>query len=377
MSMMAMDLYLPAVPSLQKALGLSVTLAQATIAVFLVGLAASQFLWAEIFNKVGPKRAVEIGTGLLLAASIVGALAPNIEILLLARLAQGIAAGAATVVAPSVVRATLSAQEAIRGIAAISTIEAIVPAAAPVLGVALLAYLDWRGILWVLSALTLAVLPFAVRATPRELPGMNRTVDASYLTILANRKYWRIALSHALCIGAMLTFVASAPQLMIHALGQGVEAFAKLQVLGVAAFMVMASQSGRISQWLGPQCAVQWGAWVQVVLCAALLLGSAIAEISFVDVEMFWCLFCGSLAVRGPPAFSDALSLPPAQMGRASAMFMLAILLASAAGTQLVAPFMDGNSVAPLIVAMLIPLLVSVMLVAPYPKAVVPAESTV
>jgi len=44
-SMAAMDLYLPAVPALQTGLGISVPLAQATIAVYLAGLAGAALVW--------------------------------------------------------------------------------------------------------------------------------------------------------------------------------------------------------------------------------------------------------------------------------------------------------------------------------------------
>ena len=40
----------------------------------------------------------------------------------------------------------------------------------------------------------------------------------SWREVLAHRRFVRIALSHALCIGALLTFVSSAPQLVVNAL---------------------------------------------------------------------------------------------------------------------------------------------------------------
>jgi DHA1 family bicyclomycin/chloramphenicol resistance-like MFS transporter len=46
-SMLAMDLFLPAVPTLQRALAVDVERAQATVAIFLADLAASQLLWTE------------------------------------------------------------------------------------------------------------------------------------------------------------------------------------------------------------------------------------------------------------------------------------------------------------------------------------------
>jgi MFS transporter, DHA1 family, multidrug resistance protein len=366
-SMLAMDLYLPAVPNLQQSLGASINLAQATVAIFLAGLAASQLLWGEALNRIGPRRCVLIGVLALVLASLGCALAPSIETVLAMRLLQGIAAGAATVIAPSVVRATLSNEDAVRGIATISMIEAIVPAAGPVLGAVLLNFMDWRGTFWVLAAATALVLPFAVAVTPRQLPGLDRSVPAGYGAILRNGRFARLALSHGLCLGALLTFVASAPQLMQNALGMDASAFALLQLIGVGSFILMASQSARITAQLGAARAVHLGASVQILLCATLLAVALAGRLPFWALLLFWSGFCGALAVRGPPAFSDALAVPPAQIGRASAMLVLTLLCLGSLGTQLVAPFMAFASAAPLAAAMLAMLLTSAALVAPYP----------
>jgi DHA1 family bicyclomycin/chloramphenicol resistance-like MFS transporter len=361
-SMLAMDFYLPAVPSLQRGFAIDVVLAQATIAVFLLGLATSQLLWAEVMAWRGPRASVVVGLSLLVASSVVAAMAPTIEVLIGARLVQGVGAGAATVVAPSVVRATLSGTDAVRGIAAISMIEAIVPAVGPVLGAIVLAYADWRATFWILAAATLAAAPFAIRAAPRELPGLDRTVPSTYWSVISNRKFTRLALSHALGMGALLTFIASAPQLMSRS------AFAALQIIGVAAFVIFASQAGRINKRIGTRGAVQSGAWIQVVLCAVMVAASYFGVRSFAAYAVFWFVFCGALAVRGPAAFSDALELPAAQLGRGSALMVLAILAAGAIGTQVVAPLLREGSPSGMFVALLLACASSVALVAPYPR---------
>jgi MFS transporter, DHA1 family, multidrug resistance protein len=366
--MLAMDLFLPAVPTLQAGLGIGVTQAQATIAVYLAGLAASQLLWGELLNRIGPRRCVWWSLSLLALASVGCALAPGIELLLAMRLLQGLAAGAATVVAASVVRATLDDTDAVRGMAAIASIEAIVPAAAPVLGTLLLMVTDWRTTFWIVAVATAAVLPFVVRVAPARLPGLDLEVPARYRDIVGNGSFARLALSHALALGALFTFVGSAPQLLQHTLGLPSGAFAALQVVGVFGFMVTATQSGRISQRIGPSRAVHAGGALQIVLCVALLTGSALAAPSFAALALFWCLFCAALAVRGPAAFSEALRLPPAQMGRASAMMVLLLLIAGALGIQGVAPFIAGDSVVPLAGAMLAMTVGSVALVVPYPR---------
>lgn len=368
-SMAAMDLYLPAVPALQSGLGVSVPLAQATVAVYLAGLAAAQLLWGELLNRLGPRRCLQVGLGLLVLTSVGCALAPGIEVLLGMRLLQGVAAAAATVAAPSVVRATLAEADVVRGIAAISMIEAIVPAAGPVLGAVLLRFTDWRGTFWVIAAVALAVLPWVVKIAPRCLPGLNLAHDSGYLGILRNRRFLRLTGSHALCIGALLTFLASAPQLLQHTLGLGSDAFALLQVIGVSAFMAGASQSGRWAARWGHARVVRFGSGLQLAVCALALLGAAVwGVLPFAALAAYWACFCGALAIRGPATFGDAIDLPPAQMGRATALLILALLAAGAIGTQGVAPFMgQADSTQPLFTGLLVQLLVSAALVWRYP----------
>ena len=367
-SMLAMDLFLPAVPSLQMALGASVTLAQATVALFLAGLAASQLVWGELMTRLGPRRCVLLGMLLLAATGWGCALSPGIEWLLAMRFAQGAAAGAATVIAPCVLRATLNDEDAVRGIATLSMVESLVPAAGPVLGAALLTRTDWRGTFWVLGAVSLALLPLVLRISPRQLPGLDRRVRADHRHILANPRFLRVGLSHALCFAALITFVASAPQLMVRQLGLDASAFATLQVMSVATFLVVASQAGRVSRRLGAARAVQWGAWAHVLVCTLWWITTLGRPLSFTGVALFWCTFCGVLALRGPAAFSEALSLPAAQMGRATAMFTLSLLMAGALGTLAVAPFLDGRSPAPLAGALLALCAASLVLVVRYPR---------
>jgi MFS transporter, DHA1 family, multidrug resistance protein len=370
-SMAAMDLYLPAVPALQAGLGISVPLAQATVAVYLAGLAAAQLLWGELLNRLGPRRCMEVGLALLVLTSIGCAWAPNIETLLVMRLLQGVSAAAATVVAPSVVRATLADTDVVRGIAAISMVEAIVPAAGPVIGALLLTVTDWRGTFWVLAGLALFVLPWVVRIAPRRLPGLDLAHDVGYAGILRNRRFLRLAGSHALCIAALLTFLASAPQLLQHTLGLGSAAFAMLQVIGVSAFMLGASQSGRWAARLGHARVVWLGNGIQLAACALALGGALVwGSLPFAAIAAYWFCFCGALAIRGPATFGDAIDLPPAQMGRATALLILGLLAAGALGTQLVAPFMGhADSTAPLFGSVLVMLLGSAALVWRYPAA--------
>lgn len=367
-SMLAMDLYLPAVPAMQRSMGLSVPQGQATIAIFLAGLAASQLMWGEALPRIGPKACVKWGLILLILASLGCALAGHIDVLLAMRLLQGVAAGAATVVAPAVIRATLPEADGVRGMAAIGMIEAIVPAAGPVLGTAMLLVVDWHWTFVIVGVMALVAMPTALRAAPRVLPNLDTSVRTGYGPLLSSGRFMRLAIAHALCFGALLTFVASAPQMLHHGMQLQGDAFALLQVFGVTGFIGMASQSGRISARWGQARAVQGSAWAHAVWCAGFVALLVAGWVSFPVLVMFWMGFCGILGVRGPAAFSDTLSVPVAQMGRAAALLVLALLVASAASAQAVAPFLAQWHVMAVGAAMAMLCLASLLLVLKYPR---------
>ena len=366
-SMLTMDLYLPAIPGLLQGLGISVEQGQATVALFLAGLALSQLVWGAALHRFGPRRCVVVGITGLLGATLGCALATNGTTLLAMRFVQGVAAGAATVVAPSVIRATLPEKDGVRGIAAIAMGEASGPAAGPVAGTALLLFTDWRGTFWAIAMLTLLAMPFAISASPSRLPGQGAFAAVGYRHLLRDGRYLRIALCHALGFGALITFVASAPQFLAQDYALGPGWFAFTQALGVGAFILVASRVGRISDAIGVPRAIQLGAWLHVALCAALLAAAATGVLDFAWTVVFWMAFCGVLGMRGPTAFNEALAVPPSQMGRASALLVLALLAAGAAGTQAAAPYLEQAGVAAVAAVMVTLALGSAVLVARFP----------
>lgn len=367
-SMLTMDLYLPAVPTMQRDLGITVAQGQLTIAIFLLGLAASQLVWGEMLHQIGPRRCVQTGLLALILTSFGCALAPDLPVLLGLRLIQGIAAGAATVVVPTVVRATLPEQDGVRGIAAIAMIEAIVPAAGPVLGTALLLIADWRTTFAIIGIVALVSAPFALRATPVALPETEEKAGrVGYRALLCNWHFVGLALAHSLSFGALIAFVASAPQVLPALAGTGQSGFALAQVCGVAGFIVAASQASRISNRLGPRHAIQLGALLHGLLCTALLAAWWADRLSYPWLLAFWAAFCAVLGIRGPTAFSEALSVPNAQLGRASALMVLALLATGALATQATAPFLRSGQLGAVALSMTLLCWASFALVVRYP----------
>ena len=346
LGLLASDLYLPAIPVMAAQLGASIPSAQATMALFMAALALSQLAWGWAADHFGDRRTIVAGTALLGGGSLVCAMAPGIDWMLAGRLLQGLGAGAATVAVPALIRRRFNEADAVKALAMVAMAESTIPALGPVAGAAIVLYADWRTTFWLIAALSLLLLPMVARIVGRA-PAPALPASASgrrgYAPLLRNRLYLRYAMSYAVMFGALLMYVASAPVLVTHALGLGIEAFAILQICGVLAFMVGASAAVRMVKQLGQQRLVRAGTLLQF-LAGAGLMGMALAGLAgtrgLVVLAVLAALFCAGLGLRGPATMGGALHAAGDDAGKGAGLLMFLSFACVAGATQLVAHFL-------------------------------------
>ncbi|RCS25796.1 MFS transporter [Phyllobacterium salinisoli] len=341
--LLATDLYLPAVPSLPMELGGTVSQAQATLAVFLASLALSQIVWGVIADQYHERTILQVAIALQIVAGIACATAESVLVLIAARAVQGFAVGAATVVVPSLIRRHFRGKETVRAMSWLGIAESIIPAVGPIAGAALLLVADWRASFWAMVVLTSALAPFALRAVPPPADRKRNDSLVGYGELVRDRVYFGYALGHALCFAALLTFVASAPQVVQIWLSAGPQTFATLQAFGVTAFVLTASQSSRLTGSFGIDRLIATGVMLQIAASVAMMVLALADYKSPFMLIAAWVLFCAALGLRGPATMVRALDVAPEIVGRASGLLMFLALGLAAGGTQLVAPFLSGG----------------------------------
>jgi len=349
LGLLASDLYLPAIPVMAAELGASIPSAQATMALFMAALALSQLAWGWAADHFGDRRTIMAGTVLLGGGSLACALAPGIGWMLAGRLLQGLGAGAATVAVPALIRRRFDEADAVKALAMVAMAESTIPAIGPVAGAAIVLYADWRTTFWLIAALSLLLLPLVARIVGRADTAAGADAcpaqpgPRGYAPLLRNRRYLRYALSYAVMFGALLMYVASAPVLVTHALGLGIEAFAILQICGVLAFMAGATAAVRMVKRLGQQWLMRSGTLLQF-LAGAGLMGMALAGLSgtqgLAALAILAALFCGGLGLRGAATMGGALSAAGEDAGKGAGLLMFLSFACVAGATQLVAPFL-------------------------------------
>ena len=74
---MSIDLYLPAFPAIARTFGASASEVQATLSVFVFGLAGGQLLYGPLFDRFGRRAPLLFGIALFVAGTVLAALAPK------------------------------------------------------------------------------------------------------------------------------------------------------------------------------------------------------------------------------------------------------------------------------------------------------------
>jgi MFS transporter, DHA1 family, multidrug resistance protein len=167
------DLYLPALPRLQRDLAASPAATQQTMSVLILAFGLMQLVWGPVADRVGRRPVLLTSLALLTAAGIGAALAARIELLVVWRAAQGAALAAAVVCARAMVRDLYEPHEGARIMALGLTGLGFIAIAAPIAGGVLAAAFGWRATLWGVAACAATAFAFVAIALPETLKHRN------------------------------------------------------------------------------------------------------------------------------------------------------------------------------------------------------------
>jgi DHA1 family bicyclomycin/chloramphenicol resistance-like MFS transporter len=201
------DMYLPAFPAIEASLAAPTGSAQLTLAAWFAGLAVGQFSQGTLSDRFGRKRPLVVATAVYTLACLGCALAPTIGWLAAFRALAAIGASAGMVIPRAVVRDLAEGHAAAVLMSRLALVMGAAPILAPAVGSAVLAFADWRGIFWILTAYGAICCVLVAFLLPDTLPPERRIrlhvgeQLARYRSILGERGF----LSHA-AMGGFATF---------------------------------------------------------------------------------------------------------------------------------------------------------------------------
>lgn len=371
-----MHLLLPSLPAIGRQFAVPPGTAQLLISLAMLAIAAGNLLIGPLSDRYGRRPVTLASLLLFVVGSLIGIVAPSLEVLIGARVVQAFGGGAGT----AVVRATLmdrfGAERAASPMAYTAMAVLVVPMFAPTLGGLAVESFGWRAPFALATAIGVGVLVhtwlrvaethagdvalgsaavpsgpahFAPPATaPRAAaaatpPAAALGTLASYRELLRTPAYVRYVLFGSFLMAAVYAFITGAPYVAIQLYdvrpAEYGAWFAVPACASFAGFLI----AGRISRRRGNRWMMRTGLALSVAgalaVAAAIALGARSAAGLFVPAM----LVCFSNALSTPNSTSAAIATRPDIAGAASGALGFTQLVIAALASQAIATFENGT----------------------------------
>ena len=221
----AIDMYLPAFPTVATSLAITEGQVQQTLTVFLIGLGIGQGLYGPFLDRYGRRPPLLMGIALFTIGSLAAALTTSFEGLLVARFLQALGAAAGSVASRAVVTDTCDPQNSARIYSMLMQVMMIAPITAPMLGGLILLYGEWHLIFWVLALFGIISGFFTLRLLPetlpleRRVPLSMRSIVRNYAIQISNPSFFFYTMATSCTLGCLFIYLNNSPFVFINMFG--------------------------------------------------------------------------------------------------------------------------------------------------------------
>ncbi|MGH7028832.1 MAG: MFS transporter, partial [Stellaceae bacterium] len=314
--------------------------------------AVSMLALGPLSDRFGRRRTVLCGLAICAFSSLLCAASPTIEMLIAARVLQGVGACAGMVVGRALTREIWAREAAAQVIAGRAIAATVLQACAPVLGGYLQAWLGWRANFAVVAIFAVFAMVLMARYVPDHGPacgsnaGAGRTGEgmvASYRTLIGTRRFLGYAFSAAGAHAGFHIFAAGAPAVLIGSFGVSPEQYGYYAALPPLGFLVGSFLSKRLMVRLGVNGLITIGTTV-LIPAGFVMVGLALLHIAhpFIVIGPMMFVCCGSGLIT-PNATAGSLGINPRIVGAASGLGSFIQMGGAATGTAALSLGPSGN----------------------------------
>ena len=357
----ATDTYLPALPLIVDEFEVSASTAQLTLTAFMVALAVGQLVIGPLSDRLGRRGLLIAGSVGTMVAAVACASAPSIWVLVLARVAQGFFGAAGIVLGKAIVVDVGRGPGVAKAFATLMAIQSVAPVIAPLFGGAVVPFGGWRGVFWLLAALSAVTLVGVIAAVPESLPVADRRAEGLRSTLAdmhAVASYGPFAArvtAFVFTFGVLFSYISASPFVYQDMVGLSPSAYAVAFTVNALGILVSSLAGARLVGRFAPEKLLLTGmtgmvsAIVYLVVVVVAL--SPAGTLNLAPVTVGFVLLTLSVGLAMPNAAALSMQATRGRSGSGSALlgagqFGLAALVSPLTGLA------GPNSAVPMLLVM-------------------------
>jgi len=345
---LAVHLFLPVIPAVKAALGLSDAMAQLTFSISILGMALATLVYGSLSDHYGRRPVLLSGLCLFLVGSLVSAAASSVTALLAGRLIQAVGAGCGVTLVRTIAADVYGRGRLVKAIAYLTMFYTLGPMISPMVGGILIDTLGWRSVfgfaLVLGSVITLAAyVAIQESRPPKPIVESGQNFLQNYLALFARARFTAFVLQSGFCTGTFLAAATAASTLMKELLDRPAAEFGFYFVLFPLGFLSGSLVASRLGNRVADESMVLAGSILAVAAVAAqcgLLLSGHVAPLTFFLPGFFITMGQG---ISLPYSQTGAIGTDPQLAGTAAGVGVFVQNLCGAAFAQLYGLLADGT----------------------------------
>ncbi len=341
------DTYLPSFPSIEKEFDISRALLTQTLAIYLVSFAFATLIWGPLCDRFGRQPITIVSLGSYLLASLLCALAPNYETLMLGRALQGATVAGSMVASRAMIRDFFSSAKAQKAMSVNMMLFSAAPAVAPILGGWLEVYFGWRSIFYLLALYVLILgWVYLTRIGETQDPNHKQSIQPKAITqgyweAIRHPKFLKIVVAQGALIGGFFIYIAGSTSIVFDHLNLTANQFGYFFVPLVVGVLLGAFASHRLTCKISSSNMIHLALFIAFTSVAANLLINILHPEKLIPIWLVilpMAIYAFAFSLANPALSIQGLDCLPHKRGLASGLQSLFAMGSAGLSAAIIVP---------------------------------------